>query len=284
MRIIPVRDIEITQAKDDFTDKFNIVKIQSVLDSDMVQEAHRHNFYFILVLENGIGKHIVDLKPFSLLGNSIFFLRPGQVHSLVIKTKSKGYIVRFNPNFISDKKKMSNDLLRKVSHTNYYKLEEQQFAKVMVVLHRIYDEFVNREEAFQRSIKANLDILFIELNRNKNEKITNKNSVYDQERFEEFLQLLETNVTKYKQVSQYTKLLSLSSYQLNSITKRLVGKTCSTLINEQVVLEAKRQLLVTSNQINQIAYYLGYEDASYFNRFFKKHTGHSPDFFRKNFK
>ncbi|MBL7932446.1 MAG: AraC family transcriptional regulator, partial [Bacteroidia bacterium] len=74
------------------------------------------------------------------------------------------------------------------------------------------------------------------------------------------------------------------SYQLNSITKSLLGKTCSEIINEQIILEARRYLLATSNQVNQIAYQLGYEDVSYFIRFFKKHTGHSPDSFRQNFK
>jgi YesN/AraC family two-component response regulator len=63
-----------------------------------------------------------------------------------------------------------------------------------------------------------------------------------------------------------------------------VGKTVSELINEQIILEAKRHLLATSNQIKEIADQLGYEDHSYFIRFFKQQTGLSPDAFRKNFR
>lgn len=79
-------------------------------------------------------------------------------------------------------------------------------------------------------------------------------------------------------------MLHLTTYQLNAITKETLGKTGSQLINEQILLEAKRQLLSTSNQVNQIAYDLGYEDVSYFIRFFKKHIGNSPEIFRQNFK
>ena len=79
-------------------------------------------------------------------------------------------------------------------------------------------------------------------------------------------------------------LLRLSSYQLNAITKASVGKTVSDLINEQIILEAKRYLLATPYQIKDVADHLGYEDVSYFIRFFKKHTGNSPEAFRKNFK
>ncbi|HEX8279287.1 MAG TPA: helix-turn-helix domain-containing protein [Segetibacter sp.] len=36
--------------------------------------------------------------------------------------------------------------------------------------------------------------------------------------------------------------------------------------------------------MNQIADHLGYEDVSYFIRFFKKHTGYSPEAFRYNYR
>ena len=78
---------------------------------------------------------------------------------------------------------------------------------------------------------------------------------------------------KHKSVSEYAALLNLSIYQLNSITKTSVGKTVSELINEQIVLEAKRYLLASSSQVKEIADQLGYEDPSYFVRFFKKQNG-----------
>jgi AraC-like DNA-binding protein len=79
-------------------------------------------------------------------------------------------------------------------------------------------------------------------------------------------------------------MLNLSNYQLNAITKTTLGKTCSEVIDEYIILESKRNLLATSNQVTQIAFHLGYEDVSYFIRFFKKHTGYSPEAFRNNFR
>jgi len=51
-----------------------------------------------------------------------------------------------------------------------------------------------------------------------------------------------------------------------------MSKTASALIIEHIMLEAKRALLSTSNQIKDISNQLGYEDASYFIRFFKKQS------------
>jgi AraC-like DNA-binding protein len=103
-------------------------------------------------------------------------------------------------------------------------------------------------------------------------------------KLEKFLELLETHISTHKQVSHYAGMLNLSTYQLNAITKETLGKTCSQLIDDSLILEAKRYLLATSDQVNQIAYQLGYEDISYFIRFFKKHTRYSPEAFRQNFR
>ena len=110
------------------------------------------------------------------------------------------------------------------------------------------------------------------------------NTPYMQERIEELYELIANNISKHKQVAQYAKMLNLSLFQLNAITKASLGKTCSELINEQIILEAKRHLLATSSQVNQIAYHLGYEDASYFIRYFRKYTGYTPEAFRHHFK
>ena len=134
-------------------------------------------------------------------------------------------------------------------------------------------------------IKANLDIFFTEfLRQSRNSRGAQKNaSSYAQERLEDFTDLLKDRATGLKKASQYAEVLNLSIYQLNAITRATIGKSASELINEQIILEAKRYLLATPNQIKDIADHLGYEDTSYFIRFFKKHTGYSPEAFRKNF-
>ncbi|HLG40302.1 MAG TPA: helix-turn-helix domain-containing protein, partial [Chitinophagaceae bacterium] len=141
------------------------------------------------------------------------------------------------------------------------------------------------QEGYIEAIKANLDLFFIEyIRQSRNPKsVAKTENGYTQDRFEELVRLLETNISSMKNVSQYADLLNLSSYQLNAITKSSVGKTVSDLINEQIILEAKRYLLATPTQIKDVADHLGYEDVSYFIRFFKKHTGHSPAAFRSNF-
>ncbi len=285
MKKIPIRQIISDHNEQPLSERFKIRKVEDLLDrEELFHELHRHDFFFIIALQKGEGKHEIDFTTYDVLDNSVFFMRPGQVHQLQLKPNSTGYIIEFNNEFYHPKDKVSAQRLRKASNKNYCKLEIKRFEKLHDILTYIFLEYTASEEGFQDIIKANLDIFFIEFVRqspNPNGPSSNINP-YAQERLEEFLELLDTHIIKYKQVSQYTDLMNLSPYQLNEITKATMGKIASELINEHIILEAKRNLLATPNQIKDIADQLGYEDVSYFIRFFKKQSGYSPEAFRKN--
>ncbi|RUT67959.1 helix-turn-helix domain-containing protein [Flavobacterium cupreum] len=280
--------INVRQIKEpEFSAGFSIRNIGTLLsEKDMVQELHRHNFFLVLFLEKGKGEHSIDFTNYPVDDYSVFFMRPGQVHQLTLQQGSEGYLIQFNREFYAPKEETVNFVLRKVSNKNYCSLSVENFRKFSSQLSFIFEEYTQKKDRYKEAIKASLEILFIELARqSKNPKeITNDGSKYSQEQLEELLELLQKHIVTHKQVTQYAEMMHLTTFQLNKITKEIIGKTCSQLINEQIILETKRNLLATSNQVNQIALDLGFEDPSYFIRFFKKYTHFSPEVFRKNFK
>lgn len=286
MKIIPVRQIK-PPDDESFSDLFKIREIKSILNGrDMVQELHRHDYYFVLALKNGRGSHEIDFRSYHITDNSVFMLRPGQVHQLTLKAGSSGFILQFKKDFYYQNDSFSRQLLAKAGNMNFCRIIAVKMKKMQTVLTDIHKEYSDRKAGYKEVIKANLGIFFIELIRNgqgKNETI-DSNLIYTQERVEKLQELLETNIHKFKQVSDYARMMNLSLYQLNAITREALGKTCSEVINEHIILESKRLILATSNRVNQIAYNLGYEDISYFIRFFKKHTGYTPNSFRETFK
>lgn len=287
MKSIPVRHLNSIQKEPNLLGNFTIKNLQKLLDGkNMIHELHRHDFYFILVVKKGFGNHEIDFIGYDVTDYSVFIVRPGQVHKLELNSKSIGFMIQFNSEFYYPIEKALHILLQKASAKNFYQLEKDSFSRVNVLLISIFNEYINRPEEYKEVIKSNLQIFFIELKRLRNvgyEESKNKD-FYIQKRLESFLQLLEINISNKKQVSQYADMLNLSNYQLNAITKKTLGKTASELINDQIILESKRYLLATSNQVSQIAYHLGYEDVSYFIRFFKKHTKYSPEAFRQKLK
>jgi len=287
MKNIPIRQLSPPYQELPTAERFKIRRVEDILDGkDLIHDLHRHDFFFILVLEKGAGTHEIDFQAYDVLNNSIFLIRPGQVHQLELKADCTGYLIEFNNEFYHPKDKLSNQRLRRASNKNYCEVEINRFNRLLSILSSMLDEYTARQDGYVDVIKSNLVIFFIEfLRQSPNQKgepvIANS---YTQERFEEFLELLDKHIATHKQVSQYTDLMNLSPYQLNEITKSSIGKTASELINEHILLEAKRYLLATANQVKDVADQLGFEDTSYFIRFFKKHIGHSPEAFRQNFR
>lgn len=104
-----------------------------------------------------------------------------------------------------------------------------------------------------------------------------------------FLRLLEVQfpVTKQlhepilKNAQDYADRLAVHVNHLNRSVKEVTGKTTTTHIAERLISEAKVLLHHTDWSVGDIADSLGFEYATYFNSFFKKHTGLAPLAFRQ---
>lgn len=286
MSKIPVRSLKQTAEVKPSGD-FTIRAITDILKgNDILHELHRHTYFFILAVKTGSGSHDIDFERYPVNDRAIFLLRPGQVHQLELKSGTEGYLIEFDTVFYHPIGDLANQRLRKATNKNFCEFEAAKFARLFSVLDYMFHEYSEKENGYWDVIKSNLDIFFIEYNRHSQSPntISKSESTYTQERFEELSELIEKNIATLKQVSQYADLMHLSAYQLNSITKDSVNKSASEVITQYILLEAKRYLLATSNQVKEIADTLGYEDISYFIRFFKKHTGYSPESYRQNFK
>jgi AraC-like DNA-binding protein len=285
MQKIPVRNIKYSSAKTDFVQNFSIRNIKDLLSGkDMNQDLHRHDFLYILIIQKGSGFHVIDFKRYEIKDFTVFFVRPGQAHQLSLNAESLGYMIQLKSDFYSSDDKSIYSFLRKASNQNYYSPEENKFKRILCVLNSIFQEYNDKHPNYTEVIKANLSVFSVEMIREQNKNLTCKNNLYAQERLEEFQALLEKHIFTYKQTAHYAEMLHLTSYQLNAVTKTLLNKTASELITEAIILESKRYLLASTNKVSQIADHMGYDDVSYFIRFFKKHTGFSPETFRQNFK
>ncbi len=84
-----------------------------------------------------------------------------------------------------------------------------------------------------------------------------------------------------RSISFYAEKLSMTRDRLNDHAKRATGISAGHLIRQHVLAEAKRQLAFGTEAIHHIAENLAFADASHFARFFRKHSGTTPQEFRE---
>ncbi len=79
-----------------------------------------------------------------------------------------------------------------------------------------------------------------------------------------------------RSAKEYADHLAIHVNHLNKVLKESTGRTTTDLISSRMVQEAKILLKQTDWQIAEIAYCLGFAEASHFSNFFKKHAAVSP--------
>ena len=86
-----------------------------------------------------------------------------------------------------------------------------------------------------------------------------------------FKNLLDEKFRVVKSVSEYAVLMSVSEKKLNRTTSLTLGKTPKQLIDERIILEAKRLLAYTNNSIKEVGFDLGFDEPTNFIKYFRKH-------------
>jgi len=96
-----------------------------------------------------------------------------------------------------------------------------------------------------------------------------------------FRQLLESDYQSNKPLVEYARALGISSSRLRAVCMEVTHRSALQLIQDRLLLEAKRVLLYSNMSVAEAAYHLGFEDPAYFSRFFSKNCGSSPREFRR---
>jgi len=252
-----------------------------------IKFPHRHSFYQVLFITEGEGSHIIDFETHIVKKGMIYFLAPSQVHEWLFSKNTNGILINFNENLFSSFLANShyvNDFpffTANGMHSAIDLSDDASLKQIEQVLVNIQSEFASCDECKLDLIKVMLLQVFILVNRKTvytQNQSANKNNYLVLRNFEK---LIEQNFTTLRMPKDYAKLLFVTPNHLNALCNQLTGKSAGDIIRNRVLLEAKR-LLVNSNQnINEIAWQLSFEDNSYFSKFFKKYESITPDEFRK---
>lgn len=96
------------------------------------------------------------------------------------------------------------------------------------------------------------------------------------ELFNRFMMLLEKDYKISRDVNYYAEQMNISSKYLTNIVNQVTGHTPKTIIDQYVILQLKLHLKRTTQSIKEMAWEFHFADVSFFCRYFKKHTGLTP--------
>jgi AraC-like DNA-binding protein len=96
-----------------------------------------------------------------------------------------------------------------------------------------------------------------------------------------FQQEIERNHRNWRTLEPYAKELGVTVNHLNDVVRGETGQAAGEHVRQRRLLDAKRLLLHSTLSVSEIGYELGFEDPSYFSRFFRRYEALTPAEFRK---
>jgi AraC family transcriptional activator of pobA len=245
---------------------------------------HRRHYYLFVLVKQGCSTHWVDLQSYTIKPDTFYFTTPQQVHLKESTLPMVGYSACFTDEFLSLGENLplrQLPVIQNPAGAHEITLTPQDLIYIEDVMQKMYAEFNNNNSWRNQMLTAWLRVLVIYMSRLYTEQFAEEKITTGYCMLKDFQALIGEHYYTLHHVAAYANLLSITPGYLNDVIKQQSGKTAIYHIHQRLIVEAKRRLLHTDLSVKQVAYELGFEDAAYFNRFFKRLAGDTPIAFRE---
>lgn len=246
--------------------------------------AHR-DLHQLLMIVSGAGTMIAESERSPFCAPSITIVPAGTVHGFAFQPETEGYVVTLADRLLRDleREEVAFGRLFEAASVTELKTDPAALEEMAETLQRLKRELIWHAPASSAAATALVLTLLVQAVRALHDRsatvcAANSSRAALVARFRE---KIEAHLRMGLSIAQYCKALSVTSSRLRAACLEITGKPPLRVLEERLVLEAKRSLLYTNMTVAQTAFYLGFADPAYFSRFFSKHAGQSPASFRK---
>lgn len=263
-------------------------KLFTFNDNSHFDHLQRNNFYSVIWIKEGDGLLKVDLSEYLFQENFMFTFSPYQPFMFSTDKNLSGVVVQFHSDFYCIHRNPNETNCDAVLFNNIYQAPfiqiDNDSEKVFNnLIQQLKSELQNKENDNYELLIPAIKMYLVSASRIKS-KVRVDTPKFTDTRTPFVLRTLksaiENNFKEKHSASDYATLLNISPSALAKAVKTHFNKTLTDLITERIIIEAKRELYMTSKPVKEIAWHLGYADEFYFSRFFKTNTDISPQMYR----
>lgn len=263
-------------------------KLFSFEDNSHFDHLQRNNYYTVIWVKKGKGLLRVDFSEYSFEKDTFFTFSPFQPFMISTDTSIQGVAIQFHSDFYCihrnpNETNCDTVLFNNIYQAPFFYVEKEMQSKFEFLIGQLKSEFLDDETQNYELIVPNLKVFLGNATRIKQKsqsytpKFTDSKTPFV---LQNLKKEIEANFKEKHSASDYAELLNISPNALAKLVKSIYNKTLTQLITERIVIEAKRELYMTSKPIKEIAWALGYSDEYYFSRLFKANTETSPQMYR----
>ena len=263
------------------------LRITPFKDDSLFRSIRKYNYFSMLLVSKGEGSVLRDEARYAFGSSCLLCFSIYQPFLVRPEGKLEGVLINFHSSFFCLFKHRNEVSCNGVLFNNLYdtpmvSLKPDQMRSLSVIVDQLTTEMQQRERPDQDVLISYLKIFLITASRIKMEQRQGEEGEPAKTplALENLRNAIETHYKTLRSPGDYGELLHISPKALNKASKAHFNKTLTDLIAERLIIEAKRELYLTSKAVKEVAFGLGFEDEFYFSRYFKKKVGVSPQIFR----
>ncbi|MEM7193339.1 MAG: helix-turn-helix transcriptional regulator [Pseudomonadota bacterium] len=243
------------------------------------EQPHRVGFNLLCFIESGHGEHFVDFARYTYKPGDFLLINQNQVHAFDFSRNPLGKCILFVDIFLDHLSNESRNALFSpfsavMASSPVFRLDQSSASSGQALISELVREF-GRNDMRIGVMSSLLSALILILERSytiENPPTTSKG----RGAFDRFMLLLRNDYATNRDAHEYAEKIGTTYKTLNQLCKRFVGRTVKQLIDDYVILEIKRRSVTGEQSTQEIAFSMGFDDASNFVKYFKKHTGLTP--------
>lgn len=251
-------------------------------------KAERSEHYKIYWIEDGSGTYNIDFKEFKIQGSGVFCISPGQIFNVKSEKIKTAYQISFDKEFYCieahGKEIACNGLIfNNIHRASGISVDKNESPIFSSLVNNIIAELKKPGNAHRDMIETYLRMFLIHTLRLLDlQEIQNGTETHQKNKMiQDFIALVDKHFRTKHSASDYAKELFISPKSLAKKLKALGYPTSTEMIQERILIEAKRSLKFNQDSIKEIAFDLGFDDPAYFSRLFSKKEGMTPLEYRR---
>ena len=255
--------------------------------SDMPHHLFKLEDACIFFCHSGEARIEIDLLEYDITPNTQIIFLPNSIinYSYASPDLSISYITFSNAFFQEATVRLDPSFFHFLKENPVVTLPVERTRTINGLIIALEDLYKDKENCFRLQILRNYIQSFLLDIYDKTHRIFEQNRPEgisrQEELFKRFIQLIHKHCLNQREVSFYAQKMFITPRYLSAITQAVAGETAKNIIDKHVILEIKVLLESTDLSIQEIANRLQFPDQSFFGRYFKKHTGISPQYYRR---
>ena len=254
------------------------------LEGFILGEPHALAFFEIILVTRGKGWFWLDSSRHRVRPGVVFFTSPGQVRRWDT-SQLDGVCLFFEDSFI--KEFLQDDAF--VHRLPYFHADPARAALTLPpsTARRVRTRLAAMQRELAHYRRDSIDLLRAQLHETLlvlAREYAGANRVASQRPthrvVSRFMELVERDATHRHRIADYAEELAVTPGHLSVLCTQYAGQRAKSLLHNVLVSRACRMLLYTDESAARVAASLGFEDPSYFSRFFRRETGQTPKEFR----